>query len=208
MENTSIWSQIPLEDYEQHMAHKDVGQAQLLNVLTEKYLQRHRPKDILFIGVSGGNGLEHIDPSYVNSVVGIDINPTYIEASINRFATKIPQLKLVSSDLTEDPHTHLRAEFIWAALIFEYIDVEKAFAFINRNAAQSAILIITLQVDNGIKSVSQTGISSIQAVGQIFTYVDEGELKKIAARSGFELVASEENMFQNGKSFITHEFIR
>jgi len=61
MEKANPWIYLPLDDYEQHMQHKDVGQSQLLNYLTNKYLQKHNPENILFLGISGGNGLEHID---------------------------------------------------------------------------------------------------------------------------------------------------
>jgi len=65
MKRTNAWNNIPLEDYEQHMQHKDVAQSQLLSFLTIKHLLKHNPANILFLGISGGNGLGHID---VNSV--------------------------------------------------------------------------------------------------------------------------------------------
>ena len=46
----NAWNNIPLDDYEQHMQHKDVAQSQLLNELTNKYLLKHRPENILFLG--------------------------------------------------------------------------------------------------------------------------------------------------------------
>jgi hypothetical protein len=44
MYEKNAWNRIPLEDYEQHMQHETVTQAQLLNNLTNKYLQKHNPE--------------------------------------------------------------------------------------------------------------------------------------------------------------------
>ncbi len=70
----NIWNTIPLEDYERHMQHESVGQLQLLNNLTKKYLKKLSPEIVMFLGISGGNGLEHIDNNITSQVFGIDIN--------------------------------------------------------------------------------------------------------------------------------------
>ena len=75
----NIWNSIPLEDYEQHMLHETVGQLQLLNDLTKKYLEATKPNTVLILGVAGGNGLEHIDKTITREVIGIDINDKYLE---------------------------------------------------------------------------------------------------------------------------------
>ena len=75
----NIWNSIPLEDYEQHMLHKTVGQLQLLNDLTKKYLGTIKPNSVLILGIAGGNGLEHINNTITKEVIGIDINEKYLE---------------------------------------------------------------------------------------------------------------------------------
>ena len=59
--NNNPWLHIPLDDYERHMSHLLVGQSTLLNALTKKYLDKTKPGIVIFLGVAGGNGLEHID---------------------------------------------------------------------------------------------------------------------------------------------------
>ena len=61
MTNSNPWLDIPLEDYERHMSHELVGQSTLLNSLTKKYLENIKPESAIFLGIAGGNGLEHID---------------------------------------------------------------------------------------------------------------------------------------------------
>src|ERR1700749_2730818 len=92
MDKTNAWNSIPLADYEQHMQHGSVAQAQLLNALTKKYLQKHHPESVLFLGISGGNGLEHIDINKTKTVYGIDVNQSYLDETKKRFGEKIGQL--------------------------------------------------------------------------------------------------------------------
>jgi len=89
VEETNAWNNIPLDDYERHMQHETVGQAQLLNELTKKYITEHEPEHPLFLGVSGGNGLEHIDTDKVKMVYGIDINESYLDETQKRYGEKI-----------------------------------------------------------------------------------------------------------------------
>ena len=81
MTDTNPWLDIPLEDYERHMSHHLVGQSILLNSLTKKYLDETKPETAVFLGIAGGNGLEHIDTNITRSVYGIDINQDYLDTA-------------------------------------------------------------------------------------------------------------------------------
>ncbi len=208
MNKTNAWNNIPLADYERHMQHESVAQAQLLNDLTCKYVQKYQPESLLFLGISGGNGLEHIDVKKTKSVYGVDINNLYLEETQKRFGEKIKQLVLVNTDISTSNEAFLKADFVWAALIFEYIDIEKGFEFITNNTCEGAKLIITIQSNNGTQSVSQTGVESIKSVKDIFKIVDKDNLQAHALKAGFELIGFGENILPNGKSFLTYEFGR
>jgi hypothetical protein len=208
MDIKNAWNQIPLADYEQHMRHKDVAQSQLLNNLTRKYLQKHQPQTPLFLGICGGNGLEHIDSNRTKSVYGIDINKSYLDETQKRFGEKINNLILIQADISASTESFVKSDFVWAALIFEYIDMQRGFNFIANNTCDSSILIITIQSNNGNQSVSPTGIESIKAVKDIFAIVDPDSVKTAAATVDFKCIGSEENMLPNGKSFLTYAFSR
>jgi len=208
MNKTNAWNSIPLEDYEQHMQHENVAQSQLLNNLTSRYLKKYHPQMPLFLGVSGGNGLEHVDVRKAKRVYGIDINNSYLEETQKRFGEKIKQLVLLNADISTSNESFLQADFVWAALIFEYVDIEKGFDFISNNIGKSTKLIITIQSNNGSQSVSQTGVESIKSVKEIFKIVDKDNLQVNAVKAGFGLIGSEENFLPNGKSLLTYEFAR
>lgn len=78
------WLDIPLEDYEGHMSSPGVAQLKALADLFEEALNQCRPKSVAILGIAGGNGLERIDISVTNQIVGIDIHPTYLEVVRNR----------------------------------------------------------------------------------------------------------------------------
>ncbi|MEJ7682515.1 MAG: hypothetical protein WKG06_32610 [Segetibacter sp.] len=104
--------------------------------------------------------------------------------------------------------TIARTNLIWAALIFEYIEIRKCFEFTNNNIQDNGHLIVTIQANNGVSSVSQTGIETIKSVGQIFRLVDTNDLLSFADKFGFVNTALEENILPNKKSLKTYTFIK
>ena len=205
----NIWNTIPLEDYELHMLHKSVGQSQLLNNLTKKYLKKLSPEIVMFLGISGGNGLEHIDNNVTSKVFGIDINQNYLDETKKRFKDQIPNLNLLNIDISSrNTEKLIKANLIWAALIFEYVEIDICFEFINNNIQENGYLIVTIQENNGVSSVSQTGIETIKSVGQILKLISESDLISIADKFGFRKIDFEENILPNKKSLKTYTFVK
>jgi hypothetical protein len=207
MTSTNPWLDIPLEDYERHMSHHMVGQAILLNSLTKKYLGDIKPETAVFLGIAGGNGLEHIDKNITNCVYGIDINQEYLNNASERYKHIIPSLLLMNFDIARHTESICRADFVWAALILEYVDIDKAFEFCTNNIRKGGHLIVSIQSNNNAPSVSPTGIDSIKKAGEIFSIVDPEKLLSKSAEMGYKLVEKEENFLPNGKSIITFHFL-
>lgn len=207
MEN--VWNKIPLEDYELHMQHESVGQLHLLNNLTKKYLEKLSPEIVLFLGIAGGNGLEHIDNNITSQVFGIDINQNYLDETKKRFKDQIPNLNLINIDISSrKTEKRTKANLIWAALIFEYVETDTCFEFINDNIQENGYLVVTIQENNGVSSVSQTGIETIKSAGQIFRLISESDLVSIADKFGFQKNDFEENILPNKKSLKTYTFVK
>ena len=201
------WLHIPLEDYEQHMSHHLVGQSTLLNALTKKYLDEIKPETVIFLGIAGGNGLEHIDNQITQSVYGIDINQDYLDTAFKRYKKTIPSLQLMNLDIAQQSERICQADFIWAALVLEYTGIDKALTFCTNNIRKGGHLIISIQSNNNKQSVSPTGIESVKKAGDIFSMVDPEELLSKAAEYRYKLVGKEENFLPNGKSIITCHFV-
>lgn len=204
--DSNPWLQIPLEDYERHMSHHQVGQSSLLNSLTKEYLDSIKPASVVFLGISGGNGLEHIDNNITQSVYGIDINQDYLDAASKRYKHKIPSLHLMNIDITRHSKSICQADLIWAALVLEYTGIDKALSFCKNNLSIKGHLVISIQSNNNKQSVSPTGIESVKKAGEIFSVIDPEELASKAAITGFRFIDKEENFLPNGKSVITFHF--
>ena len=207
MTDTNPWLDIPLEDYERHMSHHMVGQSILLNSLTKKYLDETKPETAVFLGIAGGNGLEHIDINITRSVYGIDINPDYLDTAFIRYKQTIPFLQLVNLDIVKHPESICKADFVWAALVLEYTGIDKVFEFCTNNIRKDGHLVISIQSNNNRQSVSPTGIESIKKAGEIFSIVNPENLLSKAAETGYRLIGKEENALPNGKSIITFHFV-
>jgi predicted TPR repeat methyltransferase len=207
MTNSNSWLDIPLEDYERHMSHELVGQSTLLNSLTKKYLDTIKPGSAIFLGIAGGNGLEHIDNRITTSVIGIDINQDYLDTAFKRYHQRITSLQLINLDIVKNSEKIFEADFIWAALISEYTGIDKVLEFSRNNICAGGHLIFSIQSNNNRPSVSSTGIESVKKAGEIFSAVNPEELLRKSEESGFKLIGKEENLLPNEKSIITFHFI-
>lgn len=74
------WEQILLSDYENHMQLNTVMQLQVLNDIMQQQLNGFPVNSAMVLGVAGGNGLEHTDPSRLRRLYGVDINREYLDA--------------------------------------------------------------------------------------------------------------------------------
>jgi 2-polyprenyl-3-methyl-5-hydroxy-6-metoxy-1,4-benzoquinol methylase len=205
--DSNPWLHIPLEDYEQHMSHHLVGQSTLLNALTKKYLNSIKPEAVIFLGIAGGNGLEHIDNQITKLVYGIDINQDYLDTAYKRYKEGIPTLQLLNLDITQHSESICKADLIWAALVLEYTGIDKALAFCSNNMRKEGHLVISTQSNNNKQTVSPTGIESVKKAGEIFSIVDPELLTSKTLENGYKLVGKEENILPNGKSIITFHFV-
>lgn len=207
LNNSNPWTEIPIADYEQHMSHSSVGQLSLLNTLTKKYLLKIKPATCIFLGIAGGNGLEHIDNDISKKVIGIDINQEYLDVSFKRYNDSINFLQLLNLDITKNTTKICSADFIWAALVLEYTGIDKCLEFSRNNILPGGHFIATIQSNNNLHTVSPTGIESVKKAGQIFSAIDPGIMLAKAKEMGFTQISSEENQLPNGKTFLTYDLV-
>ncbi|RZL14369.1 MAG: hypothetical protein EOO62_05630 [Hymenobacter sp.] len=102
----------------------------------------------------------------------------------------------------------IQVDFVWAGLIFEYVAPSNCLAFVQNNTGEAAKLIVTIQLNTGVASVSKTGIESVKSIASIFHVVNQEYLTATALRYGFEEVGVEENYLPNGKFLLTYTFLK
>jgi len=179
------WLDVPLADYEAHMAQPDIEQAQLLSGIFAGALEQFSPESVAVLGCAGGNGFDRI-PAGVSRVVGVDINPEYIAKSKARFNGRFERLELIVGDIQDESTAFTPVELIFAGLILEYVDVETVVARTRSLVTAKGRLITAVQLPGaGSRPVSPSPYPSVQALGEAMRLVSPVELRKVAEASGY-----------------------
>ena len=201
MENP--WLSIPLAEYEGHMALPEIGQAEVLAAELEFVVRQYSPKSVAVIGCAGGNGLDRLVESGVERIVGIDINPAYVETVRRRFGSRIPGLELHVADIQSVlPHI-ASVDLIFAALILEYVDVPMTMRAFQKLCVPDGALVVTLQAASpNVEKTSPSPYKSIQLLAPAMRLLDQGDVQERAIAAGFSLASSRVVSLRSGKDFV------
>jgi SAM-dependent methyltransferase len=197
------WLDIPLADYEGHMASPQVAQAQLLADELQRAVRHWRPRRPLVLGCAGGNGFERLDPGWNPRVIGIDINPEYIAAARDRFGSRFLFLELYVDDI-QDLNSIVEiapVDLVFAGLIFEYVDLDRALCRIKRLLAPGGVLVAVLQLPCEAGPVTPTPFTSLGTLARTMKLVPVAELVRVAAKHGFSAGAARTVRAAGGKDF-------
>lgn len=197
----SPWHQIPLADYEAHMALPSVAQAELLRNSLQRTVARFQPRTLAVLGVAGGNGLECVDPAIVRRVVAVDLNPQYLEVCVNRHAATFQQFEPVLHDLALGPLAIQPVECVFAGLVLEYLELE-CFYDLLPSLLTNGVLAVLLQLPSpSLPEVSPSPYPSLTLLQSAFSFVDPGQMHESLVRRRFSRVAEERIDLPSGKSF-------
>jgi SAM-dependent methyltransferase len=200
----SAWLSTPLDIYEKHVELDSVGQAAAIREILLGALRRHRPQSLLCLGCAGGNGLEHASGL---RVVGLDLNPDYIEAARRRF----PWAAFHVCDLNDVLPAFEPVEMAFGALVFEYLakpgDVLRRLA--GRIAAGGRLVVPLLQAAEGVPAVLPSPyLAALEPLGAEYTTLAPDEFTALAARAGFAVDSVSELPLPSGKRFVILDFLR
>jgi SAM-dependent methyltransferase len=196
------WLRIPASDYEAHMALPEVAQALALSKLMASALKEYAPTSLAVIGCTTGNGLEHVDPTRTRRVVGVDINAAYLPVLKARFAGKIPRLELIEADITAPGFGFGPVSMVFAALLFEYVDVAGALHNIARCLAPGAILVAVLQLPSVESApVTSTRYKSLELLAPIMNLVSPSAFSNMCKRFGLQQIKTDSIPLKKGKAF-------
>jgi hypothetical protein len=195
------WLTVPLSEYEQHMSSIEVQQLGALSDLFAEVIGRCRPLSVAVLGIAGGNGLDHIDSSITVRVVGLDLNPLYLEAVRDRYA-HLSGLELHRVDLSEQ-HVELEpVQLVHAGLVFEHAGVDccldNAISMIVPGGTLSAVLQLPTE---GGQTVGASQFSSIQNLKSHFSLISPAWLRESLAGRKFRLTHQTTRALPAGKGF-------
>ena len=201
--SSALWASIPADDYEQHMAHPDVGQTQALAAIFKEIYDATEPRSIAILGCTTGNGLQHVRPGITRGVVGIDLNQHFLDIARERFDGQGFALELFCGDvLTTDFGRGF--DLIHAALIFEYLDPAALVNCVASRLGDAGLCSVVLQQHadhHGTPSVTPTGITSLEPLAD---YIEIREMRDIEFRfreRGIILTERWDVPLPNNKSF-------
>ena len=189
------------------MSLPQVGQAQMLAGEFESLLRKYRPRSVAVLGCSGGNGLDRILPNITSRVVGVDVNPAYIEETRRRFSGRFPTLELLVGDVQTPGIDFAPVELVFAGLIFEYLDLSVALGRIGTLLARDGILGVVLQLPStALPSITSSPFQSLQSLAPSMRLVLPEQLEAAAEAARFARVCSRCIELPSGKRFQAQVF--
>ena len=204
MATTNPWYCIPLADYEGHMELPEIGQSQYISQSIDKITKNELFNTVTIIGCAGGNGFDKLLANGVNKIIGIDINPEYINTAKIRFPCY--NFNVIIDDICDLKNDISNVDLVIAALVFEYIDIETALNNIYSMLSNNGQLFVILQAPNkNINSISTSKYQSLKFLGSLFQYVSPDELISTAHNKRLILQNISTNKLPSGKEF--HEIL-
>jgi ubiquinone/menaquinone biosynthesis C-methylase UbiE len=184
------------------MSSDKVGQSPVLNQIFAETVAEFCPLSMAVLGCSTGNGFEHIDPDVTQRVVGIDINPDYLNILEQRHRRRLTQLELVCADIASCRLETRSFDLVHGALIFEYVEPERVLPGLATWLRAGGVLSVVLQLPSPTSNkVSETPYRSLRSLGSIMHLVQPVVFKRIAGRSGLSMLQSREIDLRLGKKF-------
>jgi SAM-dependent methyltransferase len=201
------WLQIPSEDYEGHMSAPNVMQLQMLSRIFKETLDEFEPRTVCVLGCTAGNGFEHLIGRNTELVLGVDINSKYVAECRAWFIEDIPNLQLLCADLNELELNKSSVDFIHAALIFEYVEVEKLIRKICNWLKPGGLLCVVLQLPGeNLSPVSETEFATLKLLKSFMHLVPPDKFTEFAHNNGIIEMENYVEEITSGKSFYVGVF--
>jgi SAM-dependent methyltransferase len=179
------WLDVPLADYEGHMALPGIEQAQLLSDIFADVLAKFSPRSVAVIGCAGGNGFDRIPPSILR-VVGVDLNPRFVAETEARFRARMENLELMVGDIQSHDVSFAPVDLIFLGLILEYVDVESVMARMPSMLTARGNIVSVLQLPTvGHQQVSPSPFKSVHSVGEVIHLVPPARLQDYVEAQGY-----------------------
>jgi hypothetical protein len=196
------WLEIPITDYEAHMALPSVGQAQLLGTALQRTITQFQPCSLAVLGVAGGNGLEFAQRAGVRRLVALDFNPDYLALCSRRYATYFAEFEPVLHDLSQGPPVITPVECIFAGLVLEYLCVASFCGYLASLLTIGGGFAALLQLPSPtLPEVSPSPFTSLARLESAFSFVPPASLQDSLSAHGFSRIAVDRYDLDSGKSF-------
>lgn len=148
--------------------------------------KRQRLRSVGIIGCAGGNGLDGLVGTGVGRVVGVDINPEYVQQTRRRYAGRIPGLELYVADIQTARPLFEPVDLLYVALVLEYVDLDPTMSALWRHCKSNGILAVVSQLPHEtMAEVSPSPYTALSRLTSVMRLVSPDELRLRAERAGF-----------------------
>ena len=203
------WLDIPEADYVAHMSSPTVGQRPVLARLLRDALETVRPRTVLVLGGSTGNGLEHVDPDVTARVTVVDVNPAYLRRLVERFPNPGFELDVRCADLADAVFERQAYDLVHAGLVLEYVEWSCLLPRLATTLRPRGILSVVLQHPSAsTPAVTPTRFVSLRSLESSFRFVDPHTLVEAARHAGMALESRHDESLPAGKAFDVLRFVK
>lgn len=192
------WLTVELEDYERHVELGHVGQAAAIRESLAGAIAAIQPDSMLYLGCAGGNGLKAA--SGMRRVVGVDLNPGYLEKAAQRH----PAAEFLCWDLNNGAPHIPPVDLIFCALVLEYVDALEALlrSLSSRVTTNGRLVALLLGVKDDAPAVLPSPYrAALAGVGAEYKPISMHSFKEKAASAGWILHEAREISLPSGKYF-------
>lgn len=199
------WEEISLDDYENHMRLEGIKQLQALNEMMKEQFYTYPAKSVMILGITGGNGLEHIDKRVFDKVYGVDINENYLNTCSDRYSELHGILEIFCSDVTKDKTILPYADLLVANLFIEYIGYHCFQKVVSQVSPKYVSCII--QINTDISFVSDSPYMHVfDRLDEVHHQMEELALIDAMHKIGYKKEIQTERILPNGKKLVRMDF--
>ena len=203
------WLGISEADYVGHMSSPAVNQYPVLSELLREALDAALPHDVLILGCSTGNGLEHVDPAITRRVSGVDVNPLFLQRVVEQFPNPGFELDVRCADLADYTFEPEVFDLVHAGLVLEYLEWPPLLPSLVKTLRPRGTFSVVLQRSSAVTpAVTPTEFTSLRALESLFRFVDSDALVAQACALGLELQCRRTEPLRSAKAFEVLRFAK
>lgn len=214
----NAWHHIKPSDYDAHMSHPNVAQAQMLSkIMKEQFelisAERRSSSCAAILGIANGNGLEHAALSGLAKIIGIDINKAFLDECKLRFAEIESRLSLHQIDLMTETSKAIKAlldcDLIIANLLIKHIHLDNFAKIVAGMPKRDRIISCVIQVNLDGAAVSKSSFEHFfEAIADQRWEEDEGMIIEALSQNGYAASSRIVYDLPNGKQFVRLDFMK
>lgn len=203
------WRDILEADYVGHMESPSVGQRAVLNQVLARAFGEIRPRTVLVLGGSNGNGLEHADPAVTTRLVVVDINHQFLAALRAQTFPAASAIDAREADVEVCALESGAFDLVHAALLLEYVEWRQLVPRVAATLTPGGVFSVVLQRRSpSTPAVTPTRFTSLGALERVFSFVDPDELVERCAAEKLTIADRRQQTLPGDKMFEIMRFTR